>query len=69
MTAIRSQHSRVFERLMAEQRQQVLESLAMGHDTSMYMRLVGQVQGIDDALKISERADFEISGEEPDASA
>jgi len=69
MTAIRSQHSRIFERLMAEHRQQVLESLAIGHDTSMYMRLVGQVQGIDDALKISERADFEISGEEPDASA
>ena len=69
MTAIRSQHSRIFERLMAEQRQQVLESLAMGHETEMYWRLVGQIQGIDDALKISEKADFEISGEEPDASA
>ena len=51
---------------MGQQRQEVLESLAMGHETSMYWRLVGQIQGFDDALKISEKADFEISGDEPD---
>ena len=66
MTAFKSQHSRTFERLMGQQRQEVLESLAMGHETSMYWRLVGQIQGFDDALKISEKADFEISGDEPD---
>lgn len=64
MSAIKSQHSRIFERLMVQQRQEVLESLAMGHETSMYWRLVGQIQGIDDALKISEKADFEISGDD-----
>ncbi len=66
MTAFKSQHSRIFERLLGQQRQEVLESLAMGHETSMYWRLVGQIQGFDDALKISEKADFEISGDEPD---
>jgi hypothetical protein len=66
MSAIKSQHSRIFERLMGQQRQEVLESLAMGHETSMYWRLVGQIQGIDDALKISEKADSVISGDEPE---
>lgn len=69
MTAIKSQHTRVFEGLMREHRQLLLEALATGQDHLMYMRLVGQVQGIDDALKISEQADYNISGEEPDVGA
>lgn len=69
MTAIRSQHGRLFQRLVAEQRQTLLESLALGHDQEMYMSLVGQVRGLDDALRLSEQADFEISGGEPDVGA
>lgn len=69
MTAIRSQHGRLFQRLVAEQRQTLLESLALGHDQEIYMSLVGQVRGLDDALRLSEQADFEISGEEPDVGA
>lgn len=69
MTAIRSQHGRLFQRLVVEQRQALLESLALGHGQEIYMGLVGQVRGLDDALRLSEQADFEISGEEPDAGA
>lgn len=32
-----------------------------------YKQLVGRLQGLADALKLSEQADFEISGDEPDA--
>lgn len=69
MTAIKSQHSRIFEQRLAEHRQSLLEALAIGQDTNTYWRIVGQVQGIDDAVKISEESDFKISGEEPDGSA
>jgi hypothetical protein len=70
MTAIKSQHTRIFEQRIADHRQQVLESMALGHDNNTYWRLVGQIQGIEDALKISEEADFKISGDEdPNAGA
>lgn len=68
MTAIKSQHSRVFEQRLAAFRQTLLEGIAAGTpaDYPAYRQLVGQIQGIGDALKISEEADFNISGEEPD---
>lgn len=69
MTAIKSQHSRIFEQRLAEHRQGLLEALAIGQDVNTYWRLVGQVQGIDDAVRISEESDFKISGDEPDAGA
>jgi hypothetical protein len=69
MTAIKSQHSRVFEQLLRDRRQELLEAMAGGLDVNIYWRLVGQVQGIDDAVKYSEEADFKISGDEPDVGA
>lgn len=71
MTAIRSQHSRIFEQLIAEHRDALVESLSLGvpPDYPAYRQLVGRIQGIADALKLSEEADFKISGDEPDASA
>lgn len=71
MTAIKSQHSRIFEHRLAEHRQALTDSLASGvpADYPAYRQLVGQIQGIDDALKISAEADFTISGDEPDAGA
>jgi len=69
MTAIKSQHSRIFEHSLAARRQELLESLASGLDVNTYWRLVGQIQGLDDAVKISEESDFKISGDEPDAGA
>lgn len=71
MTAIKSQHSRVFEQLLAEHRKSLVESLAAGTPTdyASYRQIVGRIQGISEALSISEQADFNISGEEPDAGA
>lgn len=67
MTAIRSQHSRVFERLVAEHRLDLIDSLVMGvpPDHAAYRQMVGRIQGITDALELSEQADFELSGDEP----
>lgn len=71
MTAIKSQHSRVFERLMIEHREALVDALTGGipHDYPSYRHMVGQVQGMNDALRISEEADFELSGDEPNARA
>ena len=71
MTAIRSQHSRIFEQLMQEHREKLIEALAAGVpvDHLDYRQLVGRLQGIADALKISEQADFELSGDEPNVGA
>lgn len=71
MTAIKSQHSRTFEQLMAEYRQKLLESLATSvpADYAAYRQIVGQIEGLATALAISEQADFNISGEEPNGNA
>jgi hypothetical protein len=71
MTAIKSHHTRVFERLMYEHRSALIDALAGGipADYPGYRQLVGQVQGINDALRISEEADFSLSGDEPNAGA
>lgn len=71
MTAIKSHHSRVFAQLMAEYRQTMVDALVVGNlpDHAAYRHRTGVIHGLDDALRISEEADFKISGEEPDAGA
>lgn len=71
MAAIKSQHSRLFEQLLAERKQQWVNSLMSGTpaDYETYRQMVGLLQGLDEALKISEEVDFKLSGEEPDAGA
>lgn len=71
MSAIKSQHSRVFEQLMQEYRERLVSALVDGtpEDHLVYRQLVGQLQGLADALKISEQADFNISGDEPNVGA
>jgi hypothetical protein len=64
MTAIRSNHARVLTQLIAERRQFVLESMSGGVKRKIYHQLVGQLQGLDDALKLSEEADFKLNGED-----
>jgi hypothetical protein len=56
---IRSQHSRLFEELLAERRQALLESLVLSLDPMS----VGMIRGLDEARKLSEEADFKLSGE------
>jgi len=69
MTAIKSQHSRTFEQLVVERRLSLVDALIAGTpaDHSAYRQIVGQLQGLSDALKLSEEADYKISGDEPDA--
>lgn len=71
MSAIKSQHTRVFEQLLDAHRTSLIGALAAGtpSDHAEYRQLVGRIQGIDDALKISEQADYNISGDEPNAGA
>lgn len=71
MTAIKSQHSRTFEALLRAHRDKLCESLIAGNvlDHLAYRQLVGRLQGLTDALNISEEADFNLSGEEPDVSS
>lgn len=61
---IKSQHSRRLAQLLAERRQQLLEglvALAQPHDG--YLVTAGKVQGLDEAIQISEQVDRELSGE------
>lgn len=66
MTAIKSHHSRTFETLIAAHRQHMVDALVGGNaaDFAAYRQIVGQIQGIDAALRISEEADFKLSGDE-----
>ena len=49
--------------MIAEHRQEVLELMARGIDSSNYYWLaVGRLQGLADAAKLSEDADLELSG-------
>lgn len=64
MTAIKSHHSRVFEKLVAERQALLTLSVLQGQKRNLYHRLVGQIQGLDDALKLSEEADYKLNGED-----
>ncbi len=66
MTAIKSNHSRVFEQLLAKYRFGLLDGLGNGsaEDYATYRQHVGRLQGLDDALKLSEEADFKLNGED-----
>lgn len=70
MSAIRTQHSRIFEQLLSARRDALVEALVAGipGDHAAYRELVGRIHGIADALKISEEADFKLNGDEPDVS-
>lgn len=66
MSAIKSQHSHLFGQLVAKRRADLLDGLAQGFaaDYAAYRQLVGQLQGLDDALNLSEEADFKLNGED-----
>jgi len=56
---IKSHHSRLFEQLVREHRQALLEGLVLNLDPM----IVGTIRGLDIALKLSEDADVKLSGE------
>lgn len=71
MAGIKSQHSRLFEQRLAEHRLALVESMSGGVPTDYpaYRQLVGQIQGVDVALRISQEADAILSGEDPNGGA
>lgn len=62
--AVKTQHSRIFEELMAEHRQQLLDSLITGTSRDNYDLTIGKIRGYDDAIRISEEADRKLSGDQ-----
>lgn len=63
MTAY-SRHGRLFEERIDEHMAQLLAQIGTGSaiDYAAYRQLVGQIQGLKDALKISEELDSELTG-------
>jgi hypothetical protein len=55
----RSAHARVLERLINEQIEKLRDYLATGapNEIGTYKAIVGQIQGLKDALRFSEEAD------------
>ena len=64
MTAIKSHHTRIFEQHVATRRQELLEAMARGVPQDNYWTIVGWVRGLDEALELSEKADFQLSGDD-----
>lgn len=60
---IDSRHNSVFKRLLAELRAQVLEQLGTGLNFDIYNIQVGRLRGFEDALRLADDADRELSGE------
>lgn len=59
---IRSLHARTLLDLLLDRRQKVIDAIVSGaNDYASYRQLVGEVQGIDDAIKLSEQADTDIT--------
>jgi hypothetical protein len=58
---IKSEHSRTFERLVAQRRQEVIESIIAGN---LLAELIGHIRGFDEAIKLSEQADRLLNGED-----
>ena len=59
-----SQHARILKRLLAERRQALLESLVSGTfvEPNWHKEVIGRINGLDEAVRLSDDADYEISG-------
>lgn len=62
--SLESRHAIILKQKIVEHRQELLEMLAAGHvqDFGIYKQVVGQIQGLADAVKLSDDADYEING-------
>lgn len=62
--SLESRHAIIFKQKIAEHRQKLLETLGTGYavDYGNYKQIVGQIQGLADAMKFSDDADYEING-------
>jgi hypothetical protein len=65
VTAIKSQHSRLFEQLIEEERGKLVEAIITTTSPERWLfETIGMIRGLDAALKISELADFKLSGDD-----
>lgn len=59
---IEGHYSQTFKQKLAERRQAVLAEMAIGQSHELYWKMVGQIQGLDEAKKFADDTDVEISG-------
>ena len=60
---MQSRHNSLLTAKLAERRAEILESLGAGvTDWPTYSRLVGHLQGLDEAQKLGNDADYELDG-------
>jgi|GEM_PF-3005068 hypothetical protein len=63
LPVIASRHASVLKQKIAAERDKLLESLAAGvPDWNVYQQVVGRLAGLSDAEKLSDDADYELSG-------
>ena len=61
---VKSHHSRLFEELVAEHREALVDRITSGvSDYADYRALCGQLYGLAIAVNISHQADLKLSGE------
>jgi hypothetical protein len=61
--AVKSHHARLFEQLVSDRRHEVINALLLGQPETTYRELIGEVRGLEAALRLSEEADFKLSGD------
>ncbi len=63
---IKSAHGRLLEQLIAARRAQLIDQFVSGAcpDYASYRQCVGLIEGLDDALKLSDEADFKLNGDD-----
>jgi len=60
---IKSRYSKRFAELVEERKQQLIDALCAGLDHETYVRNVGQLWGLNEAVALSEQVDREMSGD------
>lgn len=66
---VESRHGSLLRAKIAQRRSDLLEGLAKRLSHEVYMTVCGTIQGLDDALALSEAADQELYGGDPDDGA
>lgn len=57
-----SRHNSLFKRKLDAYRGELLQSVLQLQDWGATKQLIGRLQGLDDAIKLADDADYELSG-------
>jgi len=60
---ISSNHGHRLKEKLEKRRFEILEAMGRGVEAGEYLVLVGQARGLMEAIKLSDEADYELSGE------